>query len=260
MKIRFNIILIAFVSITVLLLLTTGCRRTGPPNTVNRPEDVAGESIGALRGSASSQLARELGTVSTFDEIEDMLNHLRVGTINCIIIEKLVADEITSSLSGLRVLTEPLLEYDLRFAVAKENPHLLKAIDEAIDMLDFNSTLGSLRGKYFQGRSFTYRPPADMPSSSRYLTLAVSSDNAPFSFLDDNGVFTGFDVEVARAVTDFLGVELRIIPTAVPDLISDVLHGKKDMALGWLAEDVSEFVNVSEPYASSAHVVIVRRR
>jgi ABC-type amino acid transport substrate-binding protein len=55
-------------------------------------------------------------------------------------------------------------------------------------------------------------------------------------------------------------VELRIVPQDVSELIPAVWFGRADLALGWLAEDVGDYVDVSEPYASSAHVVIVRRR
>jgi len=132
MKIR---IFLRLITLLLSILILSSCGATGPPNEVHFPRDVNGRTIGALNGSPSAQLAGELGNVVTFFDIDDMLNHLRVGTVDCIIMERLVADEIISGASGIRILSDPLLEYDLRFAVAKENKQLLDAIDEAIEAL-----------------------------------------------------------------------------------------------------------------------------
>ena len=257
-----RLIIIVLIAFTILFMM--GCGSSGPPNEVNSIEDVSapGRTIGALSGSASAMLARDLGLVSvvTFDDVDSMLNHLRLGTIDCIVIEQAVADEIMADASGVRVLSEPLLEYDLRFAVARENNQLLDAVNRAIEALENNGTLSGLRGRHFAGRNFTYRPPTDVPARSGYLSLAVSPDSAPFSYVNEHGVFSGFDVEVAIAVSDYLGVELRIIPEDVSELIPSVWFGRADLALGWLPDDVSGgIVNISESYADSAHVVIVRR-
>lgn len=252
-------IIYTFITITVLITLIAACGPSGPPNEVHSPRDVPGRTIGALNGSPSARLAEELGIAVTFFDIEDMLNHLRIGTIDCIIMERLVAEEIISGASGIRMLGEPLLEYDLRFAVAKENNQLLAAINDAIEALSNNGVLSGLRSRYFAGRNFRYVPPTDRPTRPGYLSLAVSPDAAPFSFIDEYGNFAGFDVEVAQAVADHLGVELRIFAHDVSDLVDAVWFGRTDLALGWLPDDVGNFVNVSESYASSAHVVLVRR-
>lgn len=253
MKKRFIIVLAV-----LTIFLITGCGRGGPPNEVNEPSEVRGRRIGALSGSPSAELARELGILESFHDVETMFNHLRAGAVDCVIMERLGAEEAIQGESGIRMLVDPLLEYDLRFAVAKENIQLLNVVNEAIEELTLDGVLGGLRARYFAGRTFRYVPP-NVPARPGYLSLAVSPDSPPFSFIDENGEFAGFDVEVAIAVTDFLGVELRIIKTDVSDLISYVWFGRADLAVGWLQTDVSDYVNVSEPYASSAHVVIVRR-
>jgi len=254
--------LIKYLYITSLLafiiFLIAGCGRGGPPNEVHSPGDVEGRAIGALSGSPSAQLAGELGTAVTFFDIEDMLNHLRVGNVDCVIMERLVAEEVIPNASGVRMLADPLLEYDLRFAVAKENNQLLDAINYAIEELTLDGVLGGIRDRYFAGRNYRYSPP-NVPARPGYLSLAVSPDSAPFSYIDENGDFAGFDVDIAIAVSDFLGVELRIISRDVPDLISSVWEGRNDLALGFLPDDVGDYVNVSESYANSAHVVVVRR-
>lgn len=42
--------------------------------------------------------------------------------------------------------------------------------------------------------------------------MGIDADYPPFSYLDDNGNYTGFDVEICKAVCDLLGWEQQIVP------------------------------------------------
>jgi polar amino acid transport system substrate-binding protein len=174
--------------------------------------------------------------------------------------ESSAAADLVSNTSGVRTLNEPLLVYELRFAVPVENGELLRAVDSALATLRGNGTLRGLRDKYFAGRRFTYSPPDGVPRRPGYLSLAVPPDSPPFSVKDDYGMFSGLDIEVALAVCDVLGVELRILEHDSWDLVNAVLYGRADLAVGWLPSEGEEhLINISEPYAVAEHVVIVRR-
>jgi polar amino acid transport system substrate-binding protein len=212
-----------------------------------------------MQGSPSAILAEDLGTAMEFSTGEELMYHLRSGMLDCVIMESTVAAELVSATSGVRILNEPLLEYDMRFAVAKENVQLLQAVNSALETLRENGTLRGLLNSYFAGRSFTYVPPDDVAARPGYLSVAISPDSPPYSFIDENGELAGLDIDVARAVCDILGVELRLIEMEARDLVTAVWFGRADLALGWLPVDGEELIAISDAYASSAHVVIVRR-
>ena len=248
------IISIIFISIIVLL---AACR--GEPNLVNSPEDVEGKIIGGMAGTPSIRLASELGSARAFESEESMINALREGSIACIIMERTTATELVSNSSGVRILSEPLMEYELRFAVPKENAGLLIAVNEALEELGRNGTLRGLYNKYFLGRNFTYTRLEDSAPRSGILTVALPPDSPPLSFKDSDGKFVGMDVEVAIAVGDFLGVELKPLEYDAWELATAVLLGSADLALGWHPSEGEGIVNMSEPYARVVQVVIVRR-
>jgi len=248
-----------FTAVAVAALLMSGCSDRPPPNRVHSPEDVAGREIGAITGSPTLLLAEELGVAREFPTGEELMFHLRTGILDCVIMENSTAVELVSEASGVRILGEPLLEYDLHFAVAKENEQLLVAVNTALAALRLDGTLSGFIGKYFSGRDFTYIPPEGVQTRPGFLSLAVSPDSPPYSFVDHEGEFSGLDIDVARAVCDFLGVELRIIGTETRDLVTAVWFGRADLALGWLPIDGDEMINISEAYANAVHVVIVRR-
>lgn len=247
------------VIILVFLLVLSGCRDGGPPNEVRTIEEVAGKNIGALYGSPSVRLADELGTSLALYTGDELISSLKAGMIDCVIMESTAAEALVARSKGVRILGEPLIEYDMSFAVAKENAELLKAVNSALVALHDNGTLSGLRDKYFSRGSYVYVPPENTTRRPGSLTLALPPDSPPYSIMDGNGDFTGMDVDVSRAVCDYLGVDLRIIDFDESQLAVAVWFGKADLALGWLPSEGEELVNISEPYAHAVHVVIVRK-
>jgi len=248
--------LIYLLLIISLIPLLNGCNRF--PNEVNSPEDVAGKMIGGLEGTPSLRLADELGTAIAFHSAAEMMAELRAGNIDCAIMERTTAIELVTNTTGVRILNEPLVEYELRFAVPMENRGLLNVVNLAIEELGRNGTLRGLTNRYFSRGSFSYSSPADIERSGE-LKIALPSDSPPFSFRNDDGRFVGMDVDVAIAVSDILGVYLRVIEHDAWDLVNAVWHGRADLALGWHPGEGEGLVNKSEPYASAVHVIIVRR-
>lgn len=245
----------AVISLFCLLLLT-GC---GPPNLVDSPDDVEDKIIGGLADTPAIRLATELGTARAYYTPEQMMIDLRQGLIDCAIMESTTAQELVSKTSGVRILIEPLVEYDLCFAVPKENGRLLKAVDTALGELDSNGTLRGLYNKYFAGRNYTYTSPERDEPFEGTLTVALPPNSPPLSYKDGEGRFVGMDVEVAIAVGDVLGVEIIALEYDSWELATAVWHGRADLALGWHPGEGEGIVSMSMPYAKVVQVVIVRR-
>ena len=249
--------MLAFAAVAAVLLFA--CGDGAPPNEVFTIEDVSGRIIGALYGSPSVRLADELGTARALYTGDELMSSLNAGAVECVVMESTAAEALVMRTTGARILSEPLIEYDLRFAVAKENAELLRAVNTALAALDENGTLSGLRDKYFSRGSFEYTPPEDVEQRPGILTLALPPDSPPYSVKDSDGEFSGMDVEVAHAICDFLGVELQIIEFNAAELVTAVMFGRANLALGWLPSEGEELVNISDAYAHAVHVVIVRK-
>jgi len=248
--------------IAILLLLSTvlmlvGCNRV--PNEIASPEHLSGRIIGGLAGTPSLRLADELGTAVQFDTGAEMMLALRAGSIDGVIMERTTALELVSNTRGVRILTEPLVEYELRFAVPMENRGLLDAVNMALEELGRNGTLRGLVSRYFARGSFRYQPLEGAENRQNFLHIALPADNPPFSFRDDDGMFIGMDVEVAIAVSDILDIRFEVLEYDPWELVTAVWHGRADLALGWHPGEGEGIINRSEPYARAVQVVIVRR-
>ena len=240
-------------------LLLFGCDDKSPPNEVHTTDDVPGRIIGALYGSPSVRLADDLGLSRALYSGDELMSSLNAGTIECVIMESTAAETLVARTQGVRILAEPLMEYDLRFAVAKENSELLQAVNYALAALDENGTLIGLRDRYFARGSYEYTPPEEILTRPGTLTLALPPDSPPYSVLDGDGEFSGMDVDVAHALCDFLGVGLEIIEYDARELVTAVWYGRADLALGWIPGEGEDLVNISDPYAHAVNVVIVRK-
>ncbi|MCL2401020.1 MAG: transporter substrate-binding domain-containing protein [Oscillospiraceae bacterium] len=252
------------VSLLVLLsvvLLLLGCASNQmPPNSVHSPEDLYGGLIGVLEGTSGFQFAERMGVASQFPNGEELLAALRSGSVDAVVMERATAEIVTSRARRVTMLAEPLIAYDLRIAVAKENTNLLAAVNSALASLRADGVLDALRDGYFIGADFAYTPPETAATRPGYLRVAVPRNFPPYAFEDDYGNLAGMSVDIARAVVDIIGVELVIVEFDVHELVTAVWFGRTDLALGFIPNDRDdELVNFSSVYAQSTQAIIVRR-
>jgi len=250
----------AFITLVIVLAtILIGCRDERPPNEVNSLEDIPGKTIGALAGTPSARLADELGTARVFYSNDELMYGLSTGTVDCVIMESVNAEELVQEKPEVRILSDTLIEYELRYAVPSENAQLLEVVNSALAELEANGTLRNLRDKYFTGKNYVYVKPEGIKQRPGELILAIAPDSPPYSFKDADGNYTGLDIEVTRAVCDILGVQLVISEVKVEDLVTAVWFARAHLAAGWLPGDINDQVSVSDAYANTAHVVIVRK-
>ena len=93
----------------------------------------------------------------------------------------------------------------------------------------------------------------------KYITFATEGTYAPYSFHDDSGALVGFDVEIAKAIADKLGVEARFTETQWDGIIAG-LDAKKYDAISnqvSITEERKQKYLFSDPYTYVYGVVIV---
>jgi polar amino acid transport system substrate-binding protein len=71
----------------------------------------------------------------------------------------------------------------------------------------------------------------DRVLSDGTVRVGVRFDNPPLSFIDDEGDWVGFDVDLANALAEELGVEIEMVKVDELTRISFLQEGKVDMAV-----------------------------
>lgn len=94
------------------------------------------------------------------------------------------------------------------------------------------------------------------------LIVGTSPDYPPFEFYDSaTGEIVGFDISIAQAIADDLGVELEIKEMSFDMLVESVKGGHIDMVLSGMSptEKRKEVIAFSNDYFSNAAVLLVKK-
>ena len=92
------------------------------------------------------------------------------------------------------------------------------------------------------------------------LVMATNAEFPPYEFYDGENV-VGIDAEIAAAIAEKLGMELKIVDTAFDSIIPAVVAGKYDIGMAGMTvtDERLEEVNFSTSYATGVQVVIVKK-
>lgn len=92
------------------------------------------------------------------------------------------------------------------------------------------------------------------------IIVGLEGDWAPWSYVDENDELTGYDVEVAKAIVDKLGVEIQIVPGEWDGLFAGMDAGRYDMVVNGVevTEERADKYDFSTPYAYIRTALIVK--
>lgn len=90
------------------------------------------------------------------------------------------------------------------------------------------------------------------------IVVAMEGTWAPWTYHDENDEFVGYDVEVARAIAEKLGVEARFVEGEWDGLLAGLSAGRYDIMVNGVDIDPQrqETYDFSDPYAFNRTAVI----
>ncbi|MBQ1289078.1 MAG: transporter substrate-binding domain-containing protein, partial [Erysipelotrichaceae bacterium] len=93
------------------------------------------------------------------------------------------------------------------------------------------------------------------------LVVAMEGNWSPWTFHDESDKLVGYDVEVAAAIAEKLGVEIEYIEGAWEGLFMGLSNGRYDLVVNGvgITESRKETYDFSEPYAYNTTVLIARK-
>ncbi|MEY3106148.1 MAG: Arginine-binding extracellular protein ArtP precursor [Pseudomonadota bacterium] len=94
----------------------------------------------------------------------------------------------------------------------------------------------------------------------RSLIMATSSDYPPFEF-QQNGEIVGFDIDIARAIADQMGVKLTILDQEFPGLIPALNSGRVDFVISAMGRspEREKVVDFSDAYHIGRAALLTRK-
>ena len=94
-----------------------------------------------------------------------------------------------------------------------------------------------------------------------HFTLGLDADFAPMGFTDDNGEIVGFDIDLAKAVGEKMGVNVEVKPIDWDSKDMELSSGKIDVIWNGfsITDERRQEVLFSNPYLSTKQSIVVKK-
>ena len=236
--------------------------------TVNSADDLPGKRIGVQLGTTGDIYVSDYesdgsGTVvERYNKGADAIQALKQGKIDCVVIDEQPAIKFVEQNTGIRILDEEFTLEDYAFVVAKSNTELLDKVNSALEKLEADGTIADIQKNYIGTEDeigkFPYESK-DVSHENGTLTVGTNAEFPPYESYED-GQIVGIDMDIMRAVSDELGMELKIEDMAFDSIIPAISTGKVDIgAAGFtVTEERKKNVNFTDTYTTSKQVIIVK--
>ena len=242
-----------------------GCGSKAPANTVFSVDDLEGKKIGVQLGTTGDIYATdEYGdeSVERYNKGADAVQALKQGKIDCVLIDEQPALAFIEKNSDLKILDDEFTNEDYAIVISKDNSDLKDKINATLGELKADGTLDSIISNWIgeDAGKTPYESPADVDRSNGTLVMATNAYFPPYETYDADQKVVGLDVDMAQAIADRLGMELKVEDMEFDSIITAVQSGKADIGVAGMTvtEERLESIDFTDTYTTSRQVIIVR--
>lgn len=160
---------------------------------------------------------------------------------------------------AVKVIDVNLTDEEYAFGVDKNQPELLEKVNSFIAEIKANGTFDAICNKYFAGGTPDVIKSAALDSTKDQLVVATNAAFEPFEYTNGDG-YSGIDMEIAKALADYLGKELVIENMDFDSVCLSVGQHKCDVAMAGLTvkAEREEYVTFSTPYYKASQRLVVK--
>ena len=243
-----------FITLALIISTVAGCGSIAA-NTVFSKDDLAGKTIGVQLGTTGDEVATEFekqdSTIERYNNGADAIQSLKQGKVDCVIIDNEPAKNFVAKNADLKILDDKFDAEEYAICLAKGNIELKDKINVAIATLKENGTLNNILNNYIGddvGKT-PYTSSADVVRSNGTLKMATNAAFPPYEYIENENI-VGVDPDLAQAICDILGMELKIEDMEFDSIITSVKSGKSDVGIAGMSvtEDRLENAEFTDPY------------
>lgn len=157
-----------------------------------------------------------------------------------------------------KVIDVELTAEEYAYGVDKNQPELLAEVNAFIAEIKANGTFDEICDRYFGDGEPVAVESAEEDASKDQLVVATNAEFAPFEYMEGDKYY-GVDMEIAKALADYLGKELVIVNMSFDAVCLTVGQSKCDIAMAGLTitDERKEVVNFSDSYYNAAQKIVV---
>ena len=155
--------------------------------------------------------------------------------------------------------------YEEQFNIAfRQGDKLCDVVTATLKVLAAEGTMAQISHKWFgeditilEGDAEAFNN-VELDYEPRTFIMGLDKYSPPMSYLDENGEYTGFDVDLAKAVCEKLGWEIAFTSINPDDADIELESGNIDAAWGAMSFSENNTFSVSPAYLENKKVLVVK--
>ena len=260
MKNNQRIIIILFI---FLLSLSYCLSAFAAEGEYKSPDEMGGATVGLLTGMPFEDMitARipNIGGFAYFASMPDETLALKAKKIDAIFINNALIDFAAAHNPDLVKMGDHYLDSNFGFAFPKGDPQR-DVWGAIIDRMKADGTIDALWEKWMLSEDPVKTiPEQDWPGAAGTIRVACADSFEPMSYVGENSVMMGFDVEILLNVAKELDLKVEFTPMEFGALMPTIQAGKADLAIGdiVITAERAEIVDFA-PYAPAYFTMLIR--
>lgn len=221
-------------------------------------KDFATLTIGVQQGTtgdlACSELVDKDAQMKRYPKGAAAVQALEAGKLDCVVIDAQPAAKFVEKSDDLKIIDGIFDDEQYAICIKKGNTELLDGMNKALGELKDEGTLDKIIANYIGDDigSFTYETPEGTDHSKGTLVMATNAEFEPYEYHEGDEII-GIDVDIARAICDKMGYELKIEDMEFDSILPAVEAGMT------VTDERKENADFTDTYANATQVVIVKK-
>ena len=256
-------VVFALTGIMAVSMFGCGSKKQVEVSSVDDLKDLTiGVQTGTTGDSYASDAVANASQMRRYNKGADAIQALKTGKIDAVVIDSLPAQKFVDANDDLKIVENIWEPEEYAICLKKGNTELTEKMNAAIKELKEDGTLDKIMANYIgddQG-SYQYETPEGTEYTNGTLTMATNAEFEPWEYKEGDNI-VGIDADMAKAICDKMGYDLKIDDMAFESILAAVSSGKAEFgAAGMTVTDArKESVDFTDTYANASQVVIVRK-
>jgi polar amino acid transport system substrate-binding protein len=252
---------------TVLcIFIISGCSSNGGNDSTTKItslDELNGKTIGSPAGSTYDIGAKEYlpdSEILYYNTNADCITAVSKGLISAYLIDLPIALYQMASNPSLYYIDATLSKDDYGFVLSKSNTELCSEMNTVIAEMWADGTIDELQNKWMklEGDDYTITKDPNADTSKGTLRVITDATQEPFAMFKDDEII-GYDAELITRIGEKLGYDVVIENADFTALLSAVMTGKSDVAIGCITitEERAQSVLFTDPVYYGGTVLVL---
>ncbi|MDP9166596.1 MAG: ABC transporter permease subunit [Actinomycetota bacterium] len=224
--------------------------------------DIKGKTAAENATSNWSEVARKAGaTVESVEGFSQAITLLNQGRVDVVINDSIAVYAYLAETGDKSVkIAGTVGEKSEQAFAARKNSGTLPELDRALGELRADGTLAAISQKYLKADA-TGTPASTPIRSSGVLRVGTEGTYSPFSYHDPaTGQLAGYDVDVAKAIAENLGVKVEFVETPFDSIFAALEANRFDVVANevTVTPERQAKYDLSQPYSVGEGVIVTK--